>query len=466
MSLASPDRFYAMFVARRVCLHMYQTRSNQTTIPEKIVSDWWSVVGEAINLKSTRVASDEDIMSVLARILPLSWHQDVKLCLNHFDELNQTQGVCFLLYIMAAVRGPTEMKFVIDEIDRKTGEFDSTFKTFLDWLRFIYLNITQQTAVMFTGFMQYLFENNIVTSWEKAAIFGGYIGAIMGSTRLHSDPTFNATLQQIQLIEKVDYAALINNLIQISPKQVLPRVTYPMTEGYTLPDVTAKRRRIFTEITSHIPENFDTFDEKLVNVLLQLYNDEFFDHQLFTTLADKKLTLSVTLDDRSVSSVGCMHFGQNERILVINRPIILGTFRRGEQFHCSNGLKWTTRMECLMSTIEHELIHVLLDVWDCTQDSSSKIYSHHGLLFQQVAKAYFGHTDFYHAFDIDGAIIKSKEDFTLGQIVNYLDDKKVLSPSDGKIIKLNKRTVKLEVVGAAEEKTVVKIPYSCVLVKS
>lgn len=459
MSLANPDRFYAMLLGRRVGLELYR-RKHDIVFSGAVMTDWWNSVGESIEMKVNEpVILSDDFMMILAKIIPFSWHQNIELCSRHLGETYKRDGTYFMLYIMAAVRGTQEMKIVMDETDKGLDSLNPNFKTFINWLRFMYLHVTQQSDGSFGGFMNYLMTNEVISSWEQASIFGAYIGAILGSTRLHTDLYFMGLFQTIQQGENIDYAAIVNAFIAKSPRNVIPRITYPMTEGYDTVMIAEKRQRIIHQLGTMISPNFDSFDENLVNNLLQCYNVEFLAGLLFSTLSERKIGLKISLDDRSVGSVGCIRYGQNERILTINRPIILGTFRRGEQFHCSNGLKWNTRLECLMSTIEHELVHLLLDVWDVIPDSSSKIYSHHGILFQQVAKAYFGHTDFYHAFDIDGVLIKSKSDFGVGQMIRYRDDKGVVAAMEGKIIKLNKRTVKVE----TSEKNVIKLPYSCIL---
>lgn len=466
MALANPDRFYASFIARRVFLELYR-RKVEAPIPEKLEQEWWNCVGESLNFKVTKPITNQtnEPVPILSKIIPFSWYQNDEIFSDYLDESLKHTGICFMMYIMASVRGHNEVKYVVDEVDKEMHKLGPVVKTLLNWLRFIYFNLTTQTAVTFTEFTEYLFQNNVINNWSEATIFGCYIGAIMGSTRLYADKSFIDLFNSIQRGENIDYPGLVNSFIQKSPKSVIPRVTYPMTESYTSQEITDKRNQVLTDIRKVVSDNFDAFDENVILRLLLSYDVYFFNNLLMATLTDKKLSLKITLDDRSVSSVGCMRFSQNDRILIINRSIILGTFRRGEQYHYSNGLKWNTRMGCLMSTIEHELVHILLNVWDCVQDSGSKIYSHHGFLFQQVAKAYFGHTDFYHAFDIDGASIKSKDDFVLGQVVGYLDDKKELSKYDGKIIKLNKRTTKLEVINDAGEKSIVKIPYGYIKIK-
>ena len=61
-----------------------------------------------------------------------------------------------------------------------------------------------------------------------------------------------------------------------------------------------------------------------------------------------------------------------------------------------------------------------------------------------MGKVYFGHTDFFQVFGIDGDLIRGRDDFAVGQSVSYTDERGDKAGT-GMITKLNKRTVRLKV---------------------
>lgn len=125
----------------------------------------------------------------------------------------------------------------------------------------------------------------------------------------------------------------------------------------------------------------------------------------------------------------------------ISNQLFDGLFKKGEKTLITNGLKCKSRNECLMLTLEHEMVHLitmLIGSDDC-----------HGRIFQCVAKELFEHTDFRHEFtkgDVD--LRFNKEDVYVGLVVQT-------SVGLGTVVKLNPSRAKVYIDGKTWN-----VPYS------
>jgi hypothetical protein len=68
--------------------------------------------------------------------------------------------------------------------------------------------------------------------------------------------------------------------------------------------------------------------------------------------------------------------------------------------------------------MEHELIHILMFLFDYTVRGNDGIYSAHGKLFQCMAHTHFGHTEFHHEMGLNPDRLK-REDVRPGMFVRF-----------------------------------------------
>ena len=82
------------------------------------------------------------------------------------------------------------------------------------------------------------------------------------------------------------------------------------------------------------------------------------------------------------------------RVISLSRPVHSRIFT-GSTAHTTEtnaGLQCTSQLGCLQLTLEHELIHLIIDIW-CPEQIGRAI---HGNLFKILARNLFGHRDFRH----------------------------------------------------------------------
>ena len=100
-----------------------------------------------------------------------------------------------------------------------------------------------------------------------------------------------------------------------------------------------------------------------------------------------------------------------------------------------------------MNVLEHELIHLIIQN-TVKHRKTDPIYKSHGLFFQQLAQAYFGHTGFKHSLKSSKSVYLTREDFQVGETVAFqAKDQRIV----GTIMQLNPKTAR---VGSY------KVPYS------
>lgn len=79
--------------------------------------------------------------------------------------------------------------------------------------------------------------------------------------------------------------------------------------------------------------------------------------------------------------------------MLISRPVFSKLFRDCNQTEVVNGVQCRDQLECLMLSFEHELVHVLLNMWAHELFTEGRGHGEH---FQRIAQYYFGHTDVKH----------------------------------------------------------------------
>lgn len=430
MSQAHPDRFKAMLMGRRVAIELMEPG-----LIEGRDSLWWRNIS-IILTKNQRIKESDPIQN-FAKDLPLCWFQKVE------NDNRNLPYIMLELYFMAVVRSESDIENVQNMIDKYLDPILITTDNL--WLIFL------QVQDIYKTYCQNVVEFNFVTqisqlillgkakNVNEVAIYGAFIGALIGEEGLKKDSLFTEKLCYMQERENVNYSALVNGFQNINPIIRFLPITYPMRCSLSESEIENKRKLIMSCNGNPMLTYFDVI---FVERLISYYDELFFGNCLRKTIFEKGLTLKIVLIDKTSNNAGCLISNQFTRTINIYRSLILGTFSRGETCHWSNGIKWSSRLECLMSTLEHELIHLIIDLWDITVDGMSKIYSQHGKLFMQIVKSYFGHTDFLHALDIDGSIIQLPSDFSVGESIFFFKEGKEIN---GKIRKLNKRTAKIEI---------------------
>ena len=127
-------------------------------------------------------------------------------------------------------------------------------------------------------------------------------------------------------------------------------------------EISTRSRLIHTSMTT-LPGGVDGGDfagigGDSLEMLLRLYDEQFFSHKLTAALGDR---LTLRFSRRLTSSSGQTRYNRKTGALTISisLPLLFQTFHDVEREVIVSGIPCGDRLEALMRTFEHELIHVL-----------------------------------------------------------------------------------------------------------
>lgn len=140
--------------------------------------------------------------------------------------------------------------------------------------------------------------------------------------------------------------------------------------------------------------NFQSFQAADVQMLYELYDENFFDGWLMKSLDSRQI--SFRLSRRMTKAGGKTtrwsdRWGRTEPRyeIAISATLLFQSFKDPERHTTVTGLDCASRLEGLMRIMEHELVHLTeMLVWT---DSSCALHR-----FQDIASRLFGHTDHRH----------------------------------------------------------------------
>ncbi|MCJ7637208.1 MAG: SprT-like domain-containing protein [Nitrososphaeraceae archaeon] len=200
-----------------------------------------------------------------------------------------------------------------------------------------------------------------------------------------------------------------------------PNISYPVASNYSNEYILYYRKLIHDTCAKEYLSGQNSFTNipttLFLNELFDLYNKYFFKN----ILLDRKTLQIIFKFSKGMTSTGgvCSKKGCNYTIK-ISVPVIIGTFKQDEEFHISNGIKCYDQLECMMNVFEHELIHLIVQLTvGHSRKGGNPIYKSHGVFFQQLARAYFGHTEFKHMLKHTVEKYHTKADFKHNDRVSY-----------------------------------------------
>lgn len=297
-----------------------------------------------------------------------------------------------------------------------------------------------------------------------------------------NDPIFQklVKIDQQFLLEKyqsvfgpIDYADIIINLYHNTKiLQDFNIVDQTTTTESNLPAIEIKDIPISYPIKKSLPKNLIISNRKLINkrvskqlfggnsnpvnlnpsdikYITDLYDTLYFNGNINKLLKQQNCTLEFGISTATQSAGFHRKKGCVSKI-AIAWPVFKNLFKNNNvnESYESNGIRCYNRLECIQLTLEHELIHLLIRLSPEVPKIIKKrdrIYSPHGLLFKDLARAYFGHTGVTHSFNINVQNLLSKSDFNLNEIVYFESGNK--GTLRGKIIKLNPKRARVEING-------------------
>ena len=175
------------------------------------------------------------------------------------------------------------------------------------------------------------------------------------------------------------------------------------------------RRYIKEDISSSLPSGAlqeQDLTPTHLHSIFSLYDEIFFQGQITTRLKELNAKIRFYTSSRSSGMGGTCGVERASgasptrtcTYYIDIAPNIISTIFRiyPKGLLLAAGVGCEDRLECLLLIFEHELIHLLMELWAFADPSREpkNIYAPHGKLFQCMARTYFGHTRFDHDLGI------------------------------------------------------------------
>jgi hypothetical protein len=221
------------------------------------------------------------------------------------------------------------------------------------------------------------------------------------------------------------------------------------------------RKSIHDELSTTIPVNFTNLKNSDIKKLFDLYDDYFFGGSIMEKINSSGSTIKFTSSPLGGSTFAgkCIMTKTGMKCdyeLRFPSKLFLKLFTQkgSNKLLKTNGIICRNRLECLQLVFEHELVHLIMNLWNY-YDKSGDLYSSHGKLFQCMTKSLFDHTDYKHElfneFE-EGTEFITKSNAFVGMDVYILVDGK---NTYGKITKVNPKNAQIQ----TENGKVYKSPY-------
>ena len=226
-----------------------------------------------------------------------------------------------------------------------------------------------------------------------------------------------------------------------------------LSDMFTEEDIKRKRDRITRKMVKSGISTDLKGNKPNLRLLFELYDKNFFRRQIQKKLDSTNSTLEFTFSKHTKTGGTCSRKGCNWKI---NIPIGLfrNLFQKGEKNLLTSGIWCDSNLGCLQITFEHELIHLLMQLYqyqDKTPESNqtNDTFTVHGKLFQCMVFLYFGHTEFTHSLLLgEASTLLKREDIKLGMRVKFKGRDN--EERHGIVVKLNPKSAKVKVDGGNE----------------
>jgi hypothetical protein len=203
------------------------------------------------------------------------------------------------------------------------------------------------------------------------------------------------------------------------------------------------RKSIHNELSTTISVNFSDLKNSDIKRLFDLYDDYFFGGSIMEKINSSGSTIKFTSSSLGGSTFAgkcIMTKAGMKCTFELRFPsklfLKLFTQKGSNKLLKTNGIICRDRLECLQLVFEHELVHLIMHLWNY-YDKSGDLYSSHGKLFQCMTKSLFDHTDYRHElfneFEEGTEFITKKVAFVGMDVYILVDGKNIY----GKITKVN-----------------------------
>lgn len=143
---------------------------------------------------------------------------------------------------------------------------------------------------------------------------------------------------------------------------------------------------------------------RMVADLFRLHDRYFFDNSLGFIMKERKINVDFKVQKVGQAAGFCAvrHRDGSCQYTLALSPVMNDLFSKGERSLKANGLKCANRLECIQIVFEHELTHLLLNIF--CQDQTP-----HGIRFKAIVSAMYGHTSASHELTLGDADAKEEK---------------------------------------------------------
>jgi hypothetical protein len=191
-----------------------------------------------------------------------------------------------------------------------------------------------------------------------------------------------------------------------------------------------------------------------------LYDAAFFSDIFKRLAAEKNLNLHFKFGKRTGAAGVCRKKGPCEFEIEMSLPVFQRIFEPGaSEVEKANGINCHNHTECFQLVMEHEMIHLLIQLLEIPVRMS------HGPEFRRLASKLFGHTDFHHTLG-SGLLMGREEAKALIKVGDQVKNKTRDGTVDIIVTKVNKGARGANYNGyrvGDPKKTILVVPYAFVL---
>lgn len=234
-------------------------------------------------------------------------------------------------------------------------------------------------------------------------------------------------------------------------------IVYPVN-GHIPIDSIIKRRKFINEYVSDGMfmgnRNMENITENDLKVIADLYDEIFFNGRIKKMLKKAGRTVQFELSGAKRAAGTCKTFGC-EHTITISWPVFQDLFKSGskDEHYETSGIMCYDKLECLQLTLEHELMHMIIQLSDALPKNippRDRVYSAHGLWFKSLVNAFYGHTAITHRLHHDQSTLPVKVDIKLNDVVSFVT--KSGEQLNGIVLKLNPKTALILIDGGLKYK--------------
>ncbi len=207
----------------------------------------------------------------------------------------------------------------------------------------------------------------------------------------------------------------------------------------SLERIAGHRKDIYGKICKIIdnPNNIQALTAKNLKYMFDLYDNIFFDdilNEVFDSqlsVKGKKYIFDIKYGN-GTRNAGCCSLKPHEAD--IYRIKILLSLKVFQEFFTADnsmrkysaGLPCDDQLQALMLTLEHEIIHLIIYIWEYASIKQGRKRSVHGSLFKKLSGHIFGHLDFKHSLNVE--LTEDPEDYKK-KVLDYLEVGKIVLTS-------------------------------------